>query len=422
MFWWPTTSSISLSFIYGSQSITETTMRPERATKLHAHAIAQNDPASTGCYSGTVAPQIVLGDHSLARISILDRRNLAMVLISCALLSLSGCDRRAQNKWSAQLFRAAGEGDLRKGLESGASVVELPDGILVLHHSVSIPPAASIIEIRGHSRGTTVRLAPDFSGKAAFVADRVSRVVFRSFILEGNRTDLHSDRYLPPDGTSFANYYDENGVAISNSQDVTVADVVFKNIRSFPLLVTASARVKITGVTIDNSGSLGPNGRNNTTGGILLEEGVRDFLVERTRIRNVLGNAIWTHSNSGSRRNADGIIQGNDIADVGRDAIQVGHATRTSVAHNRGDRIGFPALYVDAEHQGTPVALDTAGNVDQSVYADNIFSNVDGQCIDLDGFHAGEVTGNSCTNNNSVGCTSVGNACLRGATPRVMCK
>jgi len=329
----------------------------------------------------------------------LKRRNFAMVLISGVLLSFpQGCDRRAQNQSSAQPFRAAGEVELRKGLESGAAVVELPDGVLVLHHSVRIPPAASVIEIRGHSRGSTVRLAPDFSGKAAFVADHVSGIIFKSFILEGNRTDLHSDRYLPPDGSSFASYYDDNGIVITNSQDLTVAEVVFKDIRSFPLLVTASARVRITGVTVENSGSLGPNGRNNTTGGMLFEEGVRDFLVERTRIRNVLGNAIWTHSNSGSQRNADGVIQGNDIADVGRDAIQVGHATKMRVTHNRGDRIGFPALYVDAEHQGTPVALDTAGNVDQSVYSDNIFSNVDGQCIDLDGFHAGEVTGNSCTN------------------------
>jgi hypothetical protein len=36
--------------------------------------------------------------------------------------------------------------------------------------------------------------------------------------------------------------------------------------------------------------------------------------------------------------------------------------------------------------------------VDHTVYADNHFTDVNGQCIDLDGFHDGEVLGNSCVN------------------------
>ena len=44
------------------------------------------------------------------------------------------------------------------------------------------------------------------------------------------------------------------------------------------------------------------------------------------------------------------------------------------------------------------MAIDTAGNVDHSVYTGNVFNRVNGQCIDLDGFHDGEVTGNSCEN------------------------
>jgi parallel beta-helix repeat protein len=83
---------------------------------------------------------------------------------------------------------------------------------------------------------------------------------------------------------------------------------------------------------------------------------------------------------------------------VGRDAIQVGHATNIRVQNNSGGDLGFPAEYVDVESHGVAVALDTAGNVDQSVYANNHFTDVNGQCIDLDGFHEGRVIGNSCTN------------------------
>ncbi len=83
---------------------------------------------------------------------------------------------------------------------------------------------------------------------------------------------------------------------------------------------------------------------------------------------------------------------------MGRDAIQVGHATRVRVANNSGSYIGFPVDYVDAEHHAVAVALDTAGNVDRSSYSGNRFKDVNGQCIDLDGFHDGSVTGNSCIN------------------------
>jgi hypothetical protein len=56
---------------------------------------------------------------------------------------------------------------------------------------------------------------------------------------------------------------------------------------------------------------------------------------------------------------------------------------------------------VDVEGGGIPVAIDTAGNVDQTVYAGNRFEEVNGKCIDLDCFHHGEVSHNSCVNRGS---------------------
>ena len=58
---------------------------------------------------------------------------------------------------------------------------------------------------------------------------------------------------------------------------------------------------------------------------------------------------------------------------------------------NTGSHIGYPIEVVDTEGGGTPVAIDTAGNVDKSVYEQNSSSEINGKCIDLDGFHHGDV-------------------------------
>jgi hypothetical protein len=64
------------------------------------------------------------------------------------------------------------------------------------------------------------------------------------------------------------------------------------------------------------------------------------------------------------------------------------------VDRNEGRDIGYPEAIVDA----TPAALDTAGNVERSRYTSNRFEHINGKCIDLDGFHDGEVRGNFCAN------------------------
>jgi hypothetical protein len=172
-------------------------------------------------------------------------------------------------------------------------------------------------------------------------------------------------------------------------------------VASYPVLVSASSGVRIDNVRIEDCGSLSPAGRNNASGGILLEEGTRDFEVRQCAIRRVRGNAIWTHSNYHSPRNANGIIQENVVEDVARDAIQVGHATNIAVRGNSGRRIGYPPELVDIANWAVPAALDTAGNVDKSVYAGNHFEDINGKCMDLDGFHDGEIRDNSCISRKS---------------------
>ena len=155
-------------------------------------------------------------------------------------------------------------------------------------------------------------------------------------------------------------------------------------------------RVAVDRLEIEDSGSRNAAGANNTTGGILFEEGTSGFGATRCRLRNVLGNGIWTHSLYTSRRNEEGSISQNTFAAIGRDAIQVGHATGVHVEYNTGVRIGFPKEAFDAANRALPVAIDTAGNVDHSMYVNNRFEQIAGKCIDLDGFHDGEVRGNEC--------------------------
>jgi hypothetical protein len=293
------------------------------------------------------------------------------------------------------------EADLAKALEAGTGTVELPAGKLVLHRELVIPEGARNLEIRGNPAGSTLQAAGDFKGRALIVSKGAIDLRFTGFRLEGNRVARQTGTALPPSDVSFARYYRNNGILIENATRATIRNLWFRQVTNFPLLVSASSGVRIESVHIEDSGSLGPAGRNNASGGILLEEGTWDFEVRHTTIRRVRGNGIWTHSNYRSPRNTNGIVAQNVIEEVARDAIQVGHATRIRVENNTGGRIGYPPELVDIANYAVPVALDTAGNVDLSVYVGNHFEDIDGKCIDLDGFHDGEVRDNSCISRKS---------------------
>ena len=203
---------------------------------------------------------------------------------------------------------------------------------------------------------------------------------------------------LPPTDMPFSKFFSFNGILIEDGRSVSMEHVDFSNIPNFAVLISRSTDVSLIHLAVTDSGSRNAKGRNNTSGGILLEEGTADFTIVDSVFRNIRGNAVWTHSCYGSPRNVRGKIAHNDFGDIGRDAIQVGHATEVTVMGNTGRRIGFPVAEVDIENLGTPVGIDTAGNVDKSVYEYNRFEEVNGKCIDLDGFHDGVIRGNTCLN------------------------
>jgi len=273
-------------------------------------------------------------------------------------------------------------------------VRQLPAGVVEVHSEIAIDAGC---ELRGAPSGTVLHLAADFAGRAAVVV-RGDNVALRDFTIDGNRAVLETRAGLPPYNTPFAKFTRANGVLADRVTGLTVDRLRCRNIAGFAVLVSRAHSVDIRRVTVIDSGSRNTLGRNNATGGILLEEGTTDFRVVNCELSGIRGNGVWTHSLYTSPRNARGVIALNRFRQIGRDAIQAGHATAISVTGNSGSRIGFPVEEVDIENGATPVALDTAGNVDASSYAGNRFEEIDGKCIDLDGFHDGEVSANQCVN------------------------
>ncbi len=289
------------------------------------------------------------------------------------------------------------ESRLRKILATQTTgAIHLPPGVIEVSSELKLAPGAHDLDIVG--AGTVFKAADDFKGRAIIVAEDARALRFRDFSINGNRVAFDRRSEMAPPENAFRIYYSHNGILLDRVRGAELSHMQFSAIPSFAVIASRSWNVKISGVLVEDSGTRNAKGRNNTTGGIVLEEGSVDFEVKDSRFRNILGNALWTHSLYTSPRLHTGVFAGNRFQNIGRDAIQVGAASRVTVEDNFGDHIGFPPEAVDIENQGTPVTIDTSGNVDLSVYARNQFEEVDGKCIDLDGFHDGSVIENRCTN------------------------
>ena len=273
-------------------------------------------------------------------------------------------------------------------------LLQFPPGVTEVASEIVVEAAT---DVRGDPSGSVLRAAPGFHGRSLLVV-RGSPVRLHDFTIDGNRAALEARAGLPPSDIAFADFTRGNGVLAVGVSGLVIENVRFRNVAGFAILVSRSRDVAIDRVSVSDSGSRNPAGRNNATGGILLEEGTADFRVTRSELRNIRGNGVWTHSLYTSPRNTRGRIALNSFESLGRDAIQVGHATEIRVDGNHGSRIGFPVDDVDMDDRAVPVAIDTAGDVERCSYVHNGFSDINGKCIDLDGFHDGDVRGNVCIN------------------------
>src|SRR5262249_2083820 len=135
-----------------------------------------------------------------------------------------------------------------------------------------------------------------------------ARIRFRDFTIDGNRDAIEQRAGLPDFSTPFHRFTSNNGILIEGGVSLAIRGVTFRRVSGFPILVSGSKQVYIERVVVEDSGSRNAAGRNNTTGGILLEEGAADFQVRESKLKNIRGNGVWTHSLYTSPRNGPGII------------------------------------------------------------------------------------------------------------------
>ena len=289
------------------------------------------------------------------------------------------------------------EARVRKTLASQATgIIRLPRGEIQISSELTLAPGAHDLEIVGNE--TRLKAADNFKGRAILVIENAERIHLHYVEIDGNRQKLAKSLEMAPPENAFRVWYPDNGVLVNSVAGLEIERLRLTNIVNFAILVSQSSKVRIWGSAVENSGSRNSRGRNNLSGGVLFEEGSSNFEVTESTFHSITGNALWTHSLFRAARQQDGAFTSNTFNAIGRDAIQVGHATRVRVQGNTGVDIGFPVDAVDIENQGVPIGIDTAGNVDHSEYVGNTFEEVDGQCIDLDGFHDGAVRDNRCTN------------------------
>jgi hypothetical protein len=291
----------------------------------------------------------------------------------------------------------SGEANLRKLIASqDTGVIRLPPGVIVISAELNLCPGAHDLTIQGNH--TTLKASAQFRGRAILSGESVKHIRLADFTIDGDRDAFPRPLAMAPPENEFRIYYPNNGLLFDRVESLEISNLRFLHIVNFAVLVSRSSAIRIDKVTVQDSGSLNPIGRNNTTGGIVFEEGSSDFEVRECYFLRVRGNALWTHSLYRSPRLQDGLFAANRFDTVGRDAIQVGHATSVRVQDNTGINVGFPVEIVDVENGGMPAAIDTSGNVDRTDYSRNSFEETDGKCFDLDGFHDGKVADNRCVN------------------------
>jgi hypothetical protein len=203
----------------------------------------------------------------------------------------AGCGRQ-KNALAPQQKELA----VRALLQQSTGVVELPAGNIEISRPLEIPVHAKRLEIRGSPSGSMIRAAPSFKGRALVYIRSGAGVRITSLTLAGNRDTQEKRLGIPPSDVAFSRFYEDNGVVAENVDGLEISGLTFRSIINFPIIVNGGKNVIIQDVKIEDCGSLKEDGRNNTTGGILLEEGTRNFTVKNCTLTRVGGNGIWTHS------------------------------------------------------------------------------------------------------------------------------
>src|SRR5689334_16259719 len=130
--------------------------------------------------------------------------------------------------------------------------VVLPAGTTPVAEEIRVPDGAHDLVIAAHPRGTTLRAAPGFKGRAIIVCERARNIQMIGFAIDGARQSTPARVGLPPSDVPFVRFYRNNGILVEQSSGVVVNGVRFANVWAFPLLVSHSDHVQIAGVSVSN--------------------------------------------------------------------------------------------------------------------------------------------------------------------------
>jgi hypothetical protein len=322
-----------------------------------------------------------------------------MLLVSC------GRPARTDADLAAAIAAAPADG----------GVVRLGAGTWEIAHPVVIPASRRNLRIVG-AGAVLKRVAA-----VAEVLDIASEgVTLESLTIDGNQagtTKLVFTARDPMDSLLAAG----SSVRIEpGSKRITLRGVEIRRTQGYAVLIDARA-ADVEDVAIDScfirdsvqythvgtpaeKADTRETGYGSWGGGIHFQAGasahVKGLSVVKSRFENIYGHAIWGHSNFVENLSEDVRVTGNTFRDIGLDAVQFGCVRNGLVEDNEMSRIGYiagvPKYRLANGDSYCGAGIDTAGWTTGCKYRRNTMLNVNGPCIDLDGFSGGEVSNNTC--------------------------
>jgi len=210
-----------------------------------------------------------------------DQNTIGVTLL--AALLLAGCGTSPEARLRAALAAQT------------TGIIRLPQGTIEISSELTLAPGAHDLEIVGNE--TRLKAADNFKGRAVLVIENAERIHLHYLEIDGNRGKLAKPLEMAPPENVFRVWYPDNGLLVNKVTGLQTERLTIVNVVNFPILISQSSSVRIWGATIQDSGSRNARGRNNLSGGILIEEGSTKFEVTESAFRGILGNGLWTHSN-----------------------------------------------------------------------------------------------------------------------------
>ncbi len=113
-------------------------------------------------------------------------------------------------------------------------VVRLPEGTMDIREPLVVDAHT---EVRGSPRGSAIRMADGFIGRAAILI-RGDGVLLHDFAIFGNRERLEVRSGLPPYDQPFATFTKNSGILADSRTSVAIDNLQFHDMAGFAILIS----------------------------------------------------------------------------------------------------------------------------------------------------------------------------------------